>query len=119
MGSCGEHVAPPQAPMTRQTNVVLQQTDDLAIPTPADHLTRREENSDDASTNMTDIRSEDTLQQSERFGRTALEAFLSSVELRTTDATHKRLLKVARNANPAAALELELAKVMEELLRED
>ena len=49
---------------------------------------------------------------------TALDLFFQSLESRTSDATHLRLLKAARKADPAAALERELSKIMEELLHE-
>ena len=48
----------------------------------------------------------------------ALDLFFQSLESRTSNATHLRLLKAARGADPAAALECELSKIMEELLRE-
>lgn len=48
----------------------------------------------------------------------ALEVFFQSLGERTTDATHLRLLKAARKADPTAALEKELGKIMEELLHE-
>ncbi len=51
-------------------------------------------------------------------GPSALDVFFTSLESRTSDPTHLRLLKAARKSNPAAALEKELAKIMEELLRE-
>jgi hypothetical protein len=50
--------------------------------------------------------------------RTAVEVFFQSLEARTSDPIHLRLLKAARKADPAASLEKELGKVMEELLRE-
>jgi len=49
---------------------------------------------------------------------TALDLFFQSLESRTSDATHRRLLKAAREVDPAAALERELSKIMEELLHE-
>jgi hypothetical protein len=49
---------------------------------------------------------------------TVLDLFFQSLESRTSDATHLRLLKAARKADPAAALERELIKIMEELLHE-
>jgi hypothetical protein len=48
----------------------------------------------------------------------ALDLFFQSLESRTSNATHLRLLKAARKANPAAALDHELSKIMEELLDE-
>jgi hypothetical protein len=48
----------------------------------------------------------------------AFEVFFQSLEGRTSDATHLRLLKAARKRDPAAALERELRKIMEELLHE-
>jgi hypothetical protein len=49
---------------------------------------------------------------------TALDSFFQSLESRTSDATHRRLLKAARKVDPAAALERELSTIMEELLHE-
>jgi hypothetical protein len=49
---------------------------------------------------------------------TALDLFFRSLESRTSDATHRRLLKAAREVDSAAALERELSKIMEELLHE-
>lgn len=49
---------------------------------------------------------------------TALDLFFQSLESRTSNATHLRLLKAARRADPATALERELSKIMEELLHE-
>jgi len=51
--------------------------------------------------------------------RTALEEFFTFLESRTSNAIHLRLLKAARKPDPAGALEKELAKIMEELLREN
>jgi hypothetical protein len=48
----------------------------------------------------------------------ALGTFFRAVEKRTSDPTHLRLLNAAREADPAAALEKELDKIMEELLHE-
>lgn len=55
----------------------------------------------------------------ERPAPNALEVFLSSVESRTDNTTHLRLLRAARKPNPPAALVREMEKIMEELLRED
>jgi hypothetical protein len=60
---------------------------------------------------MTQIR--DTAQTSQ-----VLETFLKSIEAQTTDVTHLRLIKAARKSNPAASVERELVKVMEEILNE-
>ena len=49
---------------------------------------------------------------------TAFDFFFQSLESRTSNPTHLRLLKAARKADPAAALEHELNKIMEELLHE-
>jgi hypothetical protein len=49
---------------------------------------------------------------------TALDLFFHSLESRTSNVTHRRLLKAAREVDPAAALERELSKIMEELLHE-
>lgn len=46
----------------------------------------------------------------------AVEAFLKALESRTEDPMHLRLIQAARSANPAASLEKELARVIEELL---
>jgi hypothetical protein len=51
-------------------------------------------------------------------GSSALDVFFTSLESRTSDPIHRRLLKASRKPNPVAALEKELAKIMEELLRE-
>jgi hypothetical protein len=48
----------------------------------------------------------------------ALEAFFQSLQARTSNPTHLRLLQAARKADPASALEKELGKIMEELLHE-
>lgn len=49
---------------------------------------------------------------------TALELFYKSVESRTDDPVHRRLLKAAQKGEPAASVEGELKKIMEEILRE-
>jgi hypothetical protein len=49
---------------------------------------------------------------------TALALFFMSIESRTSDAIHLRLLKAAQKPNPATELERELTKIMEEILRE-
>ena len=47
-----------------------------------------------------------------------LDSFFKSLESRTTDPIHLRLLRAARKPNHTAALEREFSKVVEELLRE-
>ena len=47
-----------------------------------------------------------------------LEAFLQAVERKTTDEVHRRLLKAARDGDPATAIEVELGKVISEILHE-
>jgi hypothetical protein len=49
---------------------------------------------------------------------TPLELFFQTLESRTSDTTHLRLLKAARKADPATAVERELGRIIEELLRE-
>jgi hypothetical protein len=48
----------------------------------------------------------------------ALDAFFRDLESRTSNAIHLRLLKAAQKSDPSAALERELGRIMEELLRE-
>jgi hypothetical protein len=49
---------------------------------------------------------------------TALELFFKNLERRTDDPVHQRLLKAAQKADPSSSIERELAKIMEEILRE-
>jgi hypothetical protein len=44
--------------------------------------------------------------------------FLTSLETRVSDPVHRRLLKAARKANPASALESELRAILDETLNE-
>jgi hypothetical protein len=48
----------------------------------------------------------------------ALELFFKSLESRTDDAIHRRLLKAAQKDDPSSSIERELVKIMEEILRE-
>ena len=48
----------------------------------------------------------------------ALDSFFQSVESRTSNPTHLRLLNAARKGDPVSSLERELSKIMEELLHE-
>ncbi|MEO8329759.1 MAG: hypothetical protein ABI586_07145 [Candidatus Nanopelagicales bacterium] len=50
---------------------------------------------------------------------TALDSFFQNLEARTDLPSHQRLLAAARKKDPARALELELTKIVTELLRED
>lgn len=49
---------------------------------------------------------------------TALNAFFRDLEERTTDPVHQRLIKAARKADPAVALDRELAKLIKEIVDE-
>jgi hypothetical protein len=49
---------------------------------------------------------------------TALELFFNSLDKRTQDPVHRRLLKAARKDDPSSSVERELRKIMEEILRE-
>lgn len=49
---------------------------------------------------------------------TAIELFFKSLESRTDDPVHRRLLKAAQKDDPSSSVERELAKIMEEILRE-
>jgi hypothetical protein len=46
------------------------------------------------------------------------ETFLRTVESRTADPYHHRLLKACRQSNPGAALEEELSRIIDEILHE-
>lgn len=49
---------------------------------------------------------------------TAIELFFESLERRTDDPVHRRLLNAAKKVDPSSSVERELAKIMEEILRE-
>jgi hypothetical protein len=59
-----------------------------------------------------------TKSPSEKSPPSALDTFFRGLESRTSNVTHLRLLKAAQKGDPAAGLERELHKIMEELLRE-
>lgn len=48
----------------------------------------------------------------------AVDAFFQSLEARTSDPAHLRLISAAKKADPTPALEKELRKIIEELLNE-
>ena len=48
----------------------------------------------------------------------ALEKFFRTVEERTDDAMHRRLIRAAKRKDPAGALEAELGRVVQEILDE-
>lgn len=49
---------------------------------------------------------------------TALELFFKSLESRTDDPIHRRLLKAAQKDDPSTSVERELVKIMEEIFHE-
>jgi hypothetical protein len=49
---------------------------------------------------------------------TALDLFFKSIEKRTDDPVHRRLLKAAQKDDPSGSVERELKKIMEEILYE-
>jgi hypothetical protein len=49
---------------------------------------------------------------------TALDLFFKSLEMRTDDPVHRRLLKAAQKDDPSGSVELELKTIMEEILHE-
>ena len=47
-----------------------------------------------------------------------VEEFLTAVESKTADETHRRLLRACRKGDPATAMETELELIIEEILHE-
>jgi hypothetical protein len=54
---------------------------------------------------------------SPRPDESSIDRFLARIEERTTDPVHQRLVKAARRPDPKAAMENELARIIEEILR--